>query len=179
GLLSKPDDFQEAICLLEAKSRYYGGEYGEEWYGKSTRLEVARSLRPTAIVGIDARGFLLAAPIALRLGVPMVMARKAGKMPGCSHRSTYAKEYETGDTMEIQDGALKEGDRVIIMDDLLATGGTMRAAASLVEDAGAKTVGCLCIVELDALKGRETLSSPEREVWAMVNQAVLDSIVKD
>ncbi|KAF4656675.1 hypothetical protein FOZ61_006743 [Perkinsus olseni] len=158
GLLSKPDDFQEAICLLEAKSR---------------------SLRPTAIVGIDARGFLLAAPIALRLGVPMVMARKAGKMPGCSHRSTYAKEYETGDTMEIQDGALKEGDRVIIMDDLLATGGTMRAAASLVEEAGAKAVGCLCIVELDALKGRETLSSPEREVWAMVNQAVLDSIVKD
>ncbi|KAF4667588.1 hypothetical protein FOL47_003472 [Perkinsus chesapeaki] len=155
GLLSKPEIFQEAICLLEAKSR---------------------SLEPTAIVGIDARGFLLAAPIALRLGIPMVMARKAGKMPGCSHRSTYAKEYETGDSMEIQDGALNENDRVIIMDDLLATGGTMRAAASLVKEAGAKTVGYLCIVELDALKGRESLANLGGEVSCIVDQAVLDSL---
>ena len=92
------------------------------------------------LAGIESRGFLLAAPLALALGTGFVMLRKQGKLPGTTVRHTYALEYGT-DTIEIQQDAITKGTRVVLVDDLLATGGTMAAAVTLLESVGARRAG--------------------------------------
>jgi adenine phosphoribosyltransferase len=115
--------------------------------------------RPDLLVGIESRGFLVAAPLAYMLGCGFIMVRKRGKLPGPTIKHTYELEYGT-DTIEIQSDAIAPGQRVIVADDLLATGGTMRAAVDLVRKMGGEVAGALCIIELAFLGGRARLDVP-------------------
>ncbi len=121
--------------------------------------EAIRPHKPDVLAGIESRGFLLAAPLALALGTGFVMLRKKGKLPGITVRHTYALEYGT-DTIEIQADAIDKGRRVVLVDDLLATGGTMAAAIKLLEQVGAVVPSAACIIELTFLEGRKKLSVP-------------------
>jgi len=108
------------------------------------------------VAGIEARGFILGAPLAVRLGVGFVPVRKEGKLPGDVHSETYALEYGSA-TLELQVGAVAAGHRVLVVDDVLATGGTATAAVSLLETAGATVAGLACLLEIGGLDGREPL----------------------
>ncbi|GAA2528257.1 adenine phosphoribosyltransferase [Rarobacter incanus] len=108
------------------------------------------------IAGLDARGFIVGATVAARLGVGFVPVRKAGKLPPPTRSQTYDLEYGTA-TFEVRDNAVKAGQRVLIVDDLLATGGTARAAGSLLRQCGAQLLGYSFLVELTGLAGRESL----------------------
>lgn len=110
-----------------------------------------------AVVGIESRGFIFSAPLAYRLGIGLVPVRKHGKLPAATYRVEYDLEYGSN-KLEIHRDALKSGDRVVIVDDLLATGGTVAAAAELVEMAGGKIEDVAFVIELAFLKGREKLS---------------------
>ena len=111
------------------------------------------------IVGIEARGFLLGAPMAYDMGVGFVPVRKPGKLPAATLSCEYELEYGT-DKVEIHADAIEKGERVLIVDDLLATGGTARAAAELCKEAGADVVGCVVLIELDGLNGRDKIPAP-------------------
>ena len=106
--------------------------------------------------GIESRGFPLACALALKYNKGMIMIRKQGKLPGATHKVSYSIEYGTA-TMEIQVDAVKKGQKVYICDDLLATGGTAKAAAKLVEKIGGKVSGFAFIVELTDLKGSKVI----------------------
>ncbi len=116
----------------------------------------AKDKRADVVVGIESRGFVFGTPLAMRLDVGFVPVRKLGKLPGETVRAEYALEYGTN-VMEVQKDALHPGQRVLIVDDLLATGGTARAAAELVEKLDGKVVGCSFVVELGFLHGRDVL----------------------
>ncbi|KAI9096524.1 adenine phosphoribosyltransferase [Phlyctochytrium arcticum] len=111
------------------------------------------------IVGLDARGFLLGPWIANRLGAAFVPVRKAGKLPGDCTKVAYEKEYGT-DYFEMQAGAIKSGQNVVVIDDLIATGGSAQAAGQLIAANGGKTVRYIFFVELTALKGSSKLDAP-------------------
>jgi adenine phosphoribosyltransferase len=106
------------------------------------------------VVGIEARGFILASPVAYHFSAGFVPVRKAGKLPWDSEAEEYALEYGTA-TLEIHKDGIQPGERVLIVDDVLATGGTARATAMLVERLGGKVVGIACLIELEFLNGRE------------------------
>lgn len=110
------------------------------------------------IVGIEARGFILGAALAYKLGTGITLVRKPGKLPYKTIQKTYQLEYGT-DSLEIHSDAFKVGDRVIVADDLLATGGTVAAVIEMVEDCGAQVVECAFLAELEFLKGRQKLKS--------------------
>src|SRR5262245_28166992 len=134
--------------------------HAKAWHITIERLANAiRPYKPEVLAGIESRGFLLAAPLALALGTGFVMLRKQGKLPGTTVRHTYALEYGT-DTIEIQQDAIKKGTRVVLVDDLLATGGTMAAAVTLLESVGAVVPAAACIIELTFLDGRQRLKVP-------------------
>ncbi|HHN75031.1 MAG TPA: adenine phosphoribosyltransferase [Acidobacteria bacterium] len=116
----------------------------------------ARGVRPEVVVGIESRGFIFGVPLALRLGVGFVPVRKPGKLPARTVTQTYELEYGT-DSLEIHADALAAGQRVLIVDDLLATGGTAAAAARLVRQVGGRVEGLLFVIELTALGGRRRL----------------------
>ena len=137
-LLAHPAAWKETIAQLKARVAPY---------------------KPDVLMGIEARGFLVAAPLALELGCGFGMIRKKGKLPGQTLSHKYTLEYGQ-DEIEIQPDLLAKGSNVVIVDDLLATGGTMAAAAALVEKAGSKAVAGLCIVELEGLSGRGKLNMP-------------------
>lgn len=105
-----------------------------------------------AIVGLESRGFLLAVPLSMRLGIPFIMVRKKGKLPRECHSVSYDLEYGSS-TIEMHKDALRPGSKVLIHDDVLATGGTAEAAAKLVHQAGAEVAMFQFIVELSFLKG--------------------------
>ncbi len=109
------------------------------------------------IVGPEARGFLMGTPVAYALGVGFVPVRKPGKLPYETESYAYGLEYGT-DVLEIHKDAIKPGQRVAIVDDLLATGGTMEAAAKLIEKLGGEVVSMQFLIELEGLEGREKLS---------------------
>ena len=115
--------------------------------------------KPQVLAGIESRGFLVAAPLALHMGLGFVMLRKKGKLPGKTVPYTYDLEYGQ-DTIEIQEGAVEPGQSVVLLDDLLATGGTMKAAGDLLRGVGADLKGSACIIELTFLKGRDKLDFP-------------------
>ena len=112
--------------------------------------------RVDLIAGVEARGFILAPPVALRLGLPFVPVRKAGKLPGDLVAQEYDLEYGSA-TIEVQRAAVPAGRRVLVLDDVLATGGTAAAAAQLVERCGATVAGYAFLLELGALQGRSAL----------------------
>lgn len=119
--------------------------------------EHAAFLRPDLIAGVESRGFLLGAPLALALGISFVPIRKAGKLPSQTEREEYELEYGTA-IVEIHRDAVQPGQRVLIVDDLLATGGTAAAAVRLVEKLGGTVVGLSFFIELGFLPGRDALS---------------------
>ena len=108
------------------------------------------------VVGIEARGFILASPVAYHFGAGFVPVRKAGKLPWKTETQEYALEYGT-ETLQIHVDAFQPGERVIIVDDVLATGGTAKATADLVQRLGGKVIGIACLIELSFLKGRDQL----------------------
>ncbi len=132
----------------------------DAWQVTMGRLakEVSRH-QPDVLAGIESRGFLVAAPLALKLGMGFIMVRKEGKLPGEKISYEYDLEYGT-DTVEVQADAVEPGQRVVLVDDLLATGGTMAAATTLLRKVGADVVGAACILELTFLDGRSKLDIP-------------------
>ena len=113
--------------------------------------------RIDVVVGVEARGFVMGAALAYKLLAGNVLIRKRGKLPYKTHRATYALEYGS-DTLEIHQDAIRAGQRVLIADDLLATGGTISAAVDLVKQLGGEIVELAFLIELTALKGRERLA---------------------
>lgn len=111
------------------------------------------------VVGLESRGFLFGPTLALALGAGFIPVRKPGKLPGPTLEATFQKEYGT-DKFQIQEGVIPKNARVLVVDDILATGGSASAAGLLVEKSGAKVVEYLFVMELDFLKGREKLGSP-------------------
>lgn len=120
---------------------------------------IIREHRPTLLAGIESRGFLLAAPLALKLGCGFIMLRKRGKLPGAVVGLNYALEYGE-DRIEVQADAVAPGDRVVILDDLLATGGTMQAGIALLRQVGAEVPAAAALIELTFLGGRKRLEVP-------------------
>jgi adenine phosphoribosyltransferase len=119
--------------------------------------QAARQRNAEAIVGIEARGFIFGAPVAVQLGLPFVPVRKPGKLPVPVISTDYALEYGSG-TLELDPGAVSEGQRVVIVDDLLATGGTAEAAAVLVRKAGGFVENALFVIDLPDLDGAQRLA---------------------
>ncbi len=134
-LLADPDALRRAVAALAAPFEEVGVE---------------------RVLGIESRGFMFGAPVALELGVGFGVIRKAGKLPYATHRVSYDLEYGT-DTLEMHVDAVAAGQRVLIVDDLIATGGTAAAGVKLAREAGAEVVGCAFLVELLALEGRQRL----------------------
>ncbi len=110
-------------------------------------------IKPDILVGIEARGFLLAAPLSFATGIGFTMIRKKGKLPGEVISLDYELEYGQ-DSMEIQADAIKRGNRVVILDDLLATGGTMGAGVELIKKSNGNPIQGMCIIELEGMDGR-------------------------
>ena len=134
--------------------------HADAWQVAMGRLaKIVGGYRPDMLAGIESRGFLVAAPLALKLGCGFVMVRKKGKLPGPTIPHEYALEYGT-DTIEIQEDAVRPGQKVVLDDDLLATGGTMNASIELFGKLGAEVVGAACIIELTLLDGRSRLNVP-------------------
>ena len=134
-LLSSPAAFQHAIDMM---------------------VKSFENIQIDAIAAAEARGFLFAAPLALALEKPLIPLRKPGKLPFQTISSRYSLEYGNAE-LHMHVDAIKVGSRVLLVDDVLATGGTMKAGCSLVEKAGGKVAGCAFLLELDFLEGRKKL----------------------
>jgi len=159
GLIAEPEVFQLAIDAFV--DRY-------------------KDLNIDSIGGFDARGFILGPPIALALKKPFFMLRKKGKMPNAVDGSEYQKEYQGdeqsgGDTLALQRNSVKSGDRVLLIDDLVATGGTLLAGIELVKLFGGVVVECACMVELCFLNARTTIQEkhPEVPTWGLISENIL------
>ncbi len=132
----------------------------DAWQVAMGRLaNVVRAYQPDLLAGIESRGFLLTAPLALKLGCGFIMLRKRGKLPGATTGLDYALEYGN-DRIEIQKDAIAPGQRVVLLDDLLATGGTMAAALALLRQARAEVPAAAALIELAFLEGRKKLDVP-------------------
>ncbi len=131
-------------------------------FGRTLALlgERVAAQRPTAIVAIESRGFIFGAPIAAQLGIGFIPVRKPGKLPYRTKKIEYALEYGNG-ILEMHDDALLAGTRVVIVDDVLATGGTARASADLIAQHGAHVVGYAFVIELAFLEGRKRLGDAD------------------
>mmetsp|Transcript_60322 Transcript_60322/g.143701 ORF Transcript_60322/g.143701 Transcript_60322/m.143701 type:complete len:335 (-) Transcript_60322:126-1130(-) len=152
GLMKYPKLFN-ALCAVMAK-RY-------------------RKRGVTKLAAFEARGFLFS-PVAIKLGVPFIMLRKGGKMPNCITSEAYSKEYEGTDVLAIQKGTIVKDDKVVLLDDLLATGGTMGAGISLIKACEAEVVECACVVEIKALNGAEKCKAAgAQEVWSFLAEDLL------
>mgnify|MGYP000958990059 CR=1 FL=1 len=140
--------FKDITTLLKDKEAYH--------YTVYALVDLCRDKNVDLVVGPEARGFVLGAPIAYGLGVGFVLVRKPGKLPAETVSYEYGLEYGK-DTLEIHKDAIKPGQRIVIVDDLLATGGTALAVVRLVEKLGGVVAGILFAMELTFLNGRETL----------------------
>ncbi len=112
----------------------------------------------TSIAAVEARGFVFAAPVAEKLGLPLILVRKKGKLPGVTVEKSFDLEYGN-DTIQIQRDDVREGDRVLLLDDLVATGGTLKAAADLITECGGKVVDIFCVIGLPFLNNFKPLES--------------------
>ena len=132
----------------------------DAWQVALGRLaHIVSKYQPDVLAGIESRGFLVAAPLAAKLGIGFCMVRKPGKLPGEIISHEYDLEYGS-DTLQIQRDAIAPGQRVVVLDDLLATGGTLGASLALFDKVGAKVVGAACIIELTFLNGRDKVDVP-------------------
>lgn len=131
--------------------------HADAWQVAMGRMaQAVRRYHPDVLAGIESRGFLIAAPLALKLGCGFVMLRKRGKLPGETIGLDYGLEYGT-DRIEIQADAIEPGQRVVVVDDLLATGGTMAAGIQLLRKIGAEVPAAAALIELTFLGGRSKL----------------------
>jgi adenine phosphoribosyltransferase len=134
--------------------------HGGAWQAAIEQMaDAVRGYQPDLLAGIESRGFLVAAPLALKLGCGFIMLRKRGKLPGPTIPLDYALEYGT-DRIEIQADAIAPGQRVVVVDDLLATGGTMAAGIQLLRNVGAVVPAAVALIELRFLGGRKRLDVP-------------------
>jgi adenine phosphoribosyltransferase len=134
--------------------------HADAWGVAMGRMAKAvRAYQPDILAGVESRGFLIAAPLALKLGCGFIMLRKRGKLPGATVALDYALEYGS-DRIEIQADAVTPGQRVVVVDDLLATGGTMAAGIKLLRDVGAVVPAAAALIELSFLAGRARLDVP-------------------
>ncbi len=140
--------FKDITPLLKSPEAFY--QLIEEW------ALALKDIEANKILATEARGFVFAAPLAIALGLPLVLIRKKGKLPKETVSIEYALEYGT-DTLFVHKDDLESGDNVIIIDDILATGGTAKATCSLVEKCQAQVAACSFMLELDFLKGSENL----------------------
>jgi adenine phosphoribosyltransferase len=122
-------------------------------------VAAVRPYKPDLLAGIESRGFIFGAPVAYALGCGFTVLRKKGKLPGSVMAHEYALEYGT-DRLEMHDDAIHPGQRVVLIDDLLATGGTLAAGARLMHQVGAVVLAAACVIELTFLKGRSKLDVP-------------------
>ena len=150
--------FYDITTLLKDKTGFRGVIDGLKDHYRDTQVEV--------VLGIEARGFIFAPSLAYALGAGFVPVRKPKKLPGVTQRVEYALEYGS-DALEIHADAIEQGQKVLIVDDVLATGGTAAAAARLVEVCGAKVAGLGFVIELDFLHGRRKLDG--YDVFALLN----------
>ncbi|MEM8950269.1 MAG: adenine phosphoribosyltransferase [Pseudomonadota bacterium] len=156
-----PDFPQPGILFYDITTLLMNGEAFAHALDKLHK--VVEDTKPDHIVAIESRGFLFGAPLAAVSKIGLVLVRKQGKLPGAVINHTYDLEYGT-DTIEISEGFIQPGNRVLIVDDLLATGGTAGATKTLLENIGAEVVGTLCLIELIWLKGRETVGGDVRSI---------------
>jgi len=126
-------------------------------YCVGAMIDLYRDRNVDSIIAVESRGFIFGAPLAHELGVPLVLARKQGKLPGRTYSRTYSLEYGT-DTIEVQRVDLASGDRVLIVDDLVATGGTLKATAELVEEVGGTVEAVFSVIGLPFLGYAEKLA---------------------
>ena len=147
-LIANPAAFKEAICQLEM---------------------LAREFEYTHILGIESRGFIFGSALALHAHKGLALARKPNKLPLATHRESYGLEYGT-DSLEIQQSTLPKGAKVLLLDDVLATGGTLVAADKLIRSAGFEVAGSLTLLEIEILNGRKLLNAHQIE-----NRSVLKS----
>jgi adenine phosphoribosyltransferase len=144
--------FKDITTLLRDKEAYK--------YSIDQITDHCRSLKIDYVAGIEARGFVIGAPVAYNLNVGFLLIRKEGRLPADVERISYQLEYGKN-ILEIHKDAFQEGDRIMVIDDLLATGGTTLAVFNLIEKLGGKIVGADFIIELEMLKGREKLKGYE------------------
>jgi len=147
GVLTSPPAFAHVIDTL--KQAYTGKGLG-------------------AVAAVESRGFVFAAPLALHLGVPLILVRKKGKLPGKTLQKAYSLEYGQA-VLEVHPHDVPQGVDIVIVDDLLATGGTLRAAADLLEEAGGRVTDCFCVVGLPFLAPERSLGG--RKVVTMIDYA--------
>ncbi|OAP59560.1 adenine phosphoribosyltransferase [Fonsecaea erecta] len=162
GLKTYPD-FPKKGILFEDILPLFASHTLHEDLIRAFELQIVESLGPNnipdVIVGLDARGFLFGPTLALRFGAGFVPVRKAGKLPGEIETAEYQKEYGT-DTFAMQTSAIQPGQKVLVVDDLIATGGSAAAAGTLVEKCGGQLLGYIFIIELTFLNGRNKLNAP-------------------
>ncbi len=137
-LLAKPAAWREAIAQMQ---------------------RIIEPYNPDMLMGIESRGFLMAAPLAYEMGCGFGMVRKKGKLPGQVLSHAYTLEYGE-DVVEVQPDLIPAAAKIVLVDDLLATGGTMSAAEELLHKTGAHVVANICLIELDGLNGRDKLNAP-------------------
>ena len=155
GFLKDPEAFQMAIDVF---------------------VERYRDQDIDSIAGFDARGFILGPPIALALKKPFIMLRKKGKMPNAITGKEYSKEYAGNDSLSIPRGSIAKGDRVLLIDDLVATGGTLVAGIDLVKGMGGIPVEAACVVELKFLDARKKFQEHNHKdvpIWALMDEEIL------
>lgn len=152
-----PDFPKPGILFYDISTLLRDADAWQVAMGRMARL--VRAYQPDLVAGIESRGFLMAAPLALKLGCGFIMLRKRGKLPGPTIGLDYALEYGT-DRIEVQADAVHQGQRVLIVDDLLATGGTMAAGITLLRSVGAVVPAAAALIELSFLDGRKRLDVP-------------------
>jgi len=152
-----PDFPKPGILFYDISTLLRDGDAWQVAMGRMARA--VRQHQPDIIAGIESRGFLVAAPLALKLGCGFIMVRKRNKLPGPTIGLDYALEYGS-DRIEVQADAVHAGQRVVVVDDLLATGGTMAAAIQLLRNIGAVVPAAAAMIELSFLNGRARLPVP-------------------
>ena len=156
-IASIPDFPKPGILFYDVSTLLRHPDAWQVAMGRLARM--VRQWQPDLLAGVESRGFLLAAPLALKLGCGFVMLRKRGKLPGKLIGHDYALEYGA-DRLEIQADAVTPGQRVVVVDDLLATGGTMAASIALLRSVGADVPAAAALIELTFLGGRAKLGVP-------------------
>ena len=155
ALIRDIPDFPKPGILFRDITTLLGNPAGLKYSIDTLAAKVA-DLQPEYIVGMESRGFIFGAALAYQLGIGFIPVRKPGKLPAAVHKIEYALEYGT-DCLEIHADAFAPASRILIVDDLIATGGTAAATAKLLQEVGCKLVGCAFVIELDALNGRSHL----------------------
>jgi adenine phosphoribosyltransferase len=152
-----PDFPKPGILFYDISTLLRDADAWQVAMGRMARI--VQAYQPDLIAGIESRGFLIAAPLALKLDCGFIMIRKRGKLPGETIGLSYALEYGE-DRVEVQADAIQPGQRVVVVDDLLATGGTMAAGIALLRQVGAEVPAAAALIELTFLKGRSRLDVP-------------------